>query len=93
MPTTSRYFERFYDVSATEEANVFACRYKNKLRTKYYDQFDVFQDRIDSIINDTDKNDKSIIDRLIGEKVQLFDVPIANYQHSNVNINLALKAA
>lgn len=52
---------------------------KNKLRTKYYDQFDEFQERIDSIINDTDKKDRVIIDRLIGEKVQLFDVPIASH--------------
>ena len=35
---------------------------KNKLRTKYYDNFDVFMETIDSIINS-----------LIGEKVQLFD--------------------
>jgi transposase len=46
---------------------------KNGLRTKYYDKFDVFQDRIDSIVCDSDKGDKAVIDRLIGEKVQLFD--------------------
>ena len=66
---------------------------KNKLRTKYYDQFDIFQDRIDSIINDTDKNDKFIIDRLIGEKVQLFNVPFDGCRHSNANIEHDLKAA
>jgi transposase len=49
---------------------------KGKLRTKYYDKFDIFKEKIDSIVNDTDKNDKSIIDRLIGEKVQLFNEPV-----------------
>ena len=45
---------------------------KGKLRTKYYDVFDDFQKKIDSIVNDTDKNDIAVINRLIGEKVQLF---------------------
>jgi len=48
---------------------------KGRLRTKYYDDFDAFQERIDSIVGDTDKNDKATINRLIGEKVQLFDNP------------------
>jgi hypothetical protein len=51
---------------------------KSKLRTKYYDRFDEFQEKIDSIVNDTDKKDKAVIDRLIGEKVQLFDGNIAS---------------
>jgi transposase len=46
---------------------------KGRLRTKYYDKFDIFQDTINQIIDDTDKNNKVLIDRLIGEKVQLFD--------------------
>ena len=46
---------------------------KNKLRTKYYDVFDDFQEKIDSIVSDADKNDKAVVNRLIGEKVQLFD--------------------
>jgi transposase len=46
---------------------------KNKLRTKYYDVFDDFQKKIDSIVDDTDKNDIAVVNRLIGEKVQLFD--------------------
>lgn len=49
---------------------------KNGLRTKYYDKFDVFQEKIDSIVNNADKKDKAMIDRLIGEKVQLFDNPL-----------------
>ena len=48
---------------------------KNKLRTKYYDVFDDFQSKIDSIISDTDKNTLSIVNKLIGEKIQLFDNP------------------
>jgi transposase len=46
---------------------------KNKLRTKYYIEFDVFQGVIDSVLGDVDKKDKGKIDKLIGEKVQLFD--------------------
>jgi transposase len=51
---------------------------KSKLRSKYYNQFDVFKESIDSIINDTDKGSKALIDRLIGESVQIFDslVPV-----------------
>ena len=49
---------------------------KSGLRTKYYDKFDVFQEKIDSIVNNADKKDKANIDRLIGEKVQLFDDPL-----------------
>ena len=46
---------------------------KNKLRTKYYDVFEEFQKKIDSIVSDTDKNDINAVNRLIGDKVQLFD--------------------
>ena len=46
---------------------------KSRLRTRYYDQFDVFTKRIDAIIDNTSKGDKQLIDKLIGEKVQLFD--------------------
>ena len=49
---------------------------KSGLRTKYYDKFDVFKEKIDSIVNNADKKDKALIDRLIGEKVQLFDDPL-----------------
>jgi transposase len=51
---------------------------KSKLRSKYYDQFDVFKESIDSIINDADKGSKVLIDRLIGESAQIFDplVPV-----------------
>ena len=48
---------------------------KSKLRTKYYDFFNAFQTIFDSIIADTDKNDIAVVNRLICEKVQLFDNP------------------
>jgi len=53
---------------------------KSRLRTKYYSQFNEFKEKIDSIVNSTDKEDKAIIDRLIGEKVQLYDelIPVNN---------------
>jgi len=46
---------------------------KNKLRTKHYDNFDLFQQTIDSIVDSADKENKEVIDKLIGDKVQLFD--------------------
>ena len=51
---------------------------KSRLRTKYYDDFDAFQEKIDSIVSNTDKCDNAIINRLIGEKVQLFGVSPAS---------------
>jgi transposase len=52
---------------------------KNRLRTKYYDDFDAFQEKIDLIVSNTGKCDKVIINRLIGEKVQLFAcIPVAD---------------
>ena len=63
---------------------------KGRLRTKYYDQFDEFQRKIDSIVNNINKEDKTVIDRLIGERVQLFDEfvfinknPVCNYAPEN----------
>jgi transposase len=49
---------------------------KSSLRTKYYDDFKVFKEKIDSITDSTDKSDKLAIDKLIGEKVQLFDAKV-----------------
>ena len=46
---------------------------KGRLRIKCYDDFSAFKIKIDSIINAADKADKTIVDRLISEKVQLFD--------------------
>ena len=49
---------------------------KSRLRIKYYDDFDVFKEKINSITDSTDKSDKIIVERLIGEKVQLFDTKV-----------------
>lgn len=46
---------------------------KGELRSKYYDDFAIFQQRIDSIIESTSKENKVRISKLIGQKVQLFD--------------------
>lgn len=46
---------------------------KSELRTKYYDDFEVFCDRIDQIIASTSTDNKGKISKLIGNKVQLFD--------------------
>jgi transposase len=46
---------------------------KDRLRTKSYDSFDLFKETIDSIVSSTSTKDKKTIDRLISNKVQLFD--------------------
>ena len=46
---------------------------KGELRTKYYDNFGIFCEKIDSIIDGTTHGNKAKIDKLIGEKIQLFD--------------------
>ena len=46
---------------------------KAELRTKYYDNFSIFKQRIDAIVNSTDKDNKKHIDSLVTDKVQLFD--------------------
>jgi transposase len=53
---------------------------KAELRTKYYDDFNVFKKRIDEIVSSTDKDNKMHIDSLITDKVQLFDdiIPAPN---------------
>jgi len=62
---------------------------KGRLRTKYYDLFDIFKETIDSIIEDTDKGSKELVDKLIGESVQLFDtlIPINNNAFISSNAN------
>ena len=46
---------------------------KSRLRTKHYHEFDEFKETIDSIIDDSSTKNKRLIDRMIGENVQLFD--------------------
>lgn len=47
---------------------------KAELRTKYYDDFSLFCKKIDSIIDSTTRSNRSKIEKLIGEKIQLFDI-------------------
>jgi transposase len=46
---------------------------KGKLRTKYYDDFMDFKNTIDTIVASSDNEFKHEVDKLITEKVQLFD--------------------
>lgn len=46
---------------------------KGELRSKYYDDFGIFRQRIDSIIESTSGKHKAKLSKLIGQKVQLFD--------------------
>lgn len=46
---------------------------KAELRKKYHSQFDIFSRKIDSIIDSSDKENESIVESLISDKVQLFD--------------------
>ncbi len=48
---------------------------KGELRTKYYDNFTLFMDKINSVIASTTQENQVRINKLIGEKVQLFDNP------------------
>jgi len=67
---------------------------KTQLRTKYYDDFEIFKQRIDSIVNSTDKENKKYVDSLITDKVQLFDevVPACNSFTNIVNLSTDLVA-
>jgi len=49
---------------------------KGRLRTKHYNDFGEFKNKIDSITECTGTSDKEIIDSLIGDKVQLFDTKV-----------------
>lgn len=63
---------------------------KGELRTKYYDDFNLFKERIDSIISSTTQENHAKINKLIGKKIQLFDSlhPITKNTHE-VNKNAA----
>lgn len=47
--------------------------FKGELRSKYYDDFGLFQQKINSVINSTVQENKERVAKLIGEKIQLFD--------------------
>ncbi len=46
---------------------------KGELRTKYYYNFSLFQEKINSVISSTTQENHARICKLIGKKVQLFD--------------------
>jgi transposase len=46
---------------------------KSRLRTRYYGNFDLFCENIESIVSRRDNSDKVAIDKLICDKVQMFD--------------------
>lgn len=46
---------------------------KGELRSKYYDDFSLFRQKIDSILESTSSSNRNIVSKLIGQQVQLFD--------------------
>lgn len=66
---------------------------KGKLRTKYYDRFELFREKIDSLVSSTDKDNKRLIDKLISEKVQLFDDLVPLCENSFVSNKQGLEPA
>lgn len=46
---------------------------KGELRSKYYDDFSIFQQKIDSILESTSTKNRDSVSKLIGQKVQLFN--------------------
>ena len=66
---------------------------KGKLRTRYYDCFNEFKEKIDSVIDGIDKEHKEAIDKLITEKIQLFDDLEAMDQSRAVYVKTPLQAA
>ena len=66
---------------------------KSELRTKYYDNFELFKQRIDFIVASTDKENKKYIDSLITDKVQLFDEVAPCADNLSLAGNLYAKSA
>jgi transposase len=66
---------------------------KGKLRTQSYDRFDKFQEKIDSIVNGTNTEYKEAIDRLITEKIQLFDDLVAMDQSPTICVSVPSRLA
>lgn len=60
---------------------------KGEISSKYYDDFDAFKQKIDSIISSTDGKNKPKINRLIGKGVQLFHnlVPVGKDTFAFIN--------
>jgi transposase len=53
---------------------------KGKLRTQYYDDFNIFMEKINSITDSTDKEYKQAIDNLVSDNIQFFHdlLPVEN---------------
>lgn len=62
---------------------------KGELRTKYYDNFGIFCEKIDSIIGSTTQGNYAKVEKLISGKVQLFDnlLPVADNTYSIKNLS------
>lgn len=60
---------------------------KGEISSKYYDNFDAFKQKIDSVISGTDGENKPKINRLIGKGVQLFHnfVPVGKNNFAFLN--------
>jgi regulator of sigma D len=60
---------------------------KKEIAMKYYDNFNEFVDKIDSIIDSSSKENLAAMNKLLGEKVQLFDdlVLIAGNAYESAN--------
>ncbi len=67
---------------------------KGELRTKYYNNFSIFKEKIDSIINSTSQENYARICKLISEKVQLFVSlqPISDNLFQPVDYNVSFAA-
>ncbi len=67
---------------------------KGELRTKYYDDFSLFKEKINFIIDSTTKENYAKIRNLIGEKVQLFHSlnRISEYVFETVNNDVTMVA-
>ena len=46
---------------------------KGELRSRYYDSFPAFRERIDDIISSLSERNKAAVSKLIGKRVQIFD--------------------
>ena len=66
---------------------------KGELRAKYYSDFGMFREKIDSIIDSTSKENKEKVSQLIGQKIQLFDGLVLSCQNTFVPAKANLCAA
>ena len=64
---------------------------KGELRSKYYDNFSLFQEKIDRLIQSATGSNRKRIAKLIGEKVQFFDT--LRLINENTFVSLEKKAS